>query len=115
RHDEERRQERSLRAEQLRQVLGRRGDAHPGLEPAADQALRAGRLEGLGHLAADLEQAAPLARQRVVEPLARRLREALEVDALARLMAPILTFTAEEAWRHVPGVKAESEGAEDVV
>src|SRR3989442_10794341 len=23
-------------------------------------------------------------------------------------MAPILTFTAEEAWRHVPGVKAES-------
>src|SRR2546430_11809151 len=49
---------------------------------SADQALRAGRLEGLGHLAADLEQAAPLARQRVVEPLARRLREALEVDAL---------------------------------
>jgi isoleucyl-tRNA synthetase len=29
-------------------------------------------------------------------------------SALARLMAPILTFTAEEAWRHVPGVKAES-------
>src|SRR6266446_2312369 len=28
--------------------------------------------------------------------------------ALARLMAPILTFTAEEAWRHTPGVKAES-------
>src|SRR3989449_10344141 len=23
-------------------------------------------------------------------------------------MAPILTFTAEEAWRHTPGVKAES-------
>ncbi len=29
-------------------------------------------------------------------------------SALARLMAPILTFTAEEAWRHAPGVKAES-------
>src|SRR6059036_544494 len=29
-------------------------------------------------------------------------------SALARLMAPILTFTCEEAWRHTPGVKAES-------
>src|SRR5213596_1362751 len=29
-------------------------------------------------------------------------------SAFARLMAPILTFTAEEAWRHAPGVKAES-------
>jgi len=29
-------------------------------------------------------------------------------SALARLMAPILTFTAEEAWRHAPGVKGES-------
>jgi isoleucyl-tRNA synthetase len=29
-------------------------------------------------------------------------------SALARLMAPILTFTAEEAWRHVPGARAES-------
>jgi isoleucyl-tRNA synthetase len=28
--------------------------------------------------------------------------------ALARLMAPILTFTAEEAWRHLPGPRAES-------
>jgi isoleucyl-tRNA synthetase len=28
--------------------------------------------------------------------------------ALARLMAPILTFTAEEAWRHVPGTREES-------
>jgi isoleucyl-tRNA synthetase len=28
--------------------------------------------------------------------------------ALARLMAPILTFTAEEAWRYVPGPRAES-------
>jgi isoleucyl-tRNA synthetase len=28
--------------------------------------------------------------------------------ALARLMAPILTFTAEEAWRHAPGTLAES-------
>jgi isoleucyl-tRNA synthetase len=28
--------------------------------------------------------------------------------ALLRLMAPILTFTAEEAWRHVPGARAES-------
>ncbi|HEU4369408.1 MAG TPA: isoleucine--tRNA ligase [Methylomirabilota bacterium] len=28
--------------------------------------------------------------------------------ALARLMAPILTFTAEEAWRHLAGTHAES-------
>src|SRR5881409_654762 len=28
--------------------------------------------------------------------------------ALAKLTAPILTFTAEEAWRHAPGVKGES-------
>jgi isoleucyl-tRNA synthetase len=28
--------------------------------------------------------------------------------ALARLMAPILTFTAEEAWRHLPGTREES-------
>jgi len=28
--------------------------------------------------------------------------------ALLRLTAPILTFTAEEAWRHLPGSKAES-------
>jgi len=29
-------------------------------------------------------------------------------SALARLMAPILTFTAEEAWRHLSGAHAES-------
>jgi isoleucyl-tRNA synthetase len=29
-------------------------------------------------------------------------------SALARLMAPILTFTAEEAWRYTPGTRAES-------
>jgi len=28
--------------------------------------------------------------------------------ALSRLMAPILTFTAEEAWRHLPGARSES-------
>ncbi|MBI4637784.1 MAG: isoleucine--tRNA ligase [Candidatus Rokubacteria bacterium] len=28
--------------------------------------------------------------------------------ALARLMAPILTFTTEEAWQHLPGAKSES-------
>jgi len=28
--------------------------------------------------------------------------------ALARLLAPILTFTSEEAWRHLPGVHGES-------
>src|SRR2546422_7160502 len=28
--------------------------------------------------------------------------------ALARLMAPILTFTAEEAWRYAPGPRSES-------
>jgi isoleucyl-tRNA synthetase len=30
------------------------------------------------------------------------------LGALVRLMAPILTFTAEEAWRHVPGGRGES-------
>jgi isoleucyl-tRNA synthetase len=30
------------------------------------------------------------------------------LSALLRLMAPILTFTAEEAWRHVPGARGES-------
>jgi isoleucyl-tRNA synthetase len=30
------------------------------------------------------------------------------LSGLLRLMAPILTFTAEEAWRLVPGVRAES-------
>ncbi len=29
-------------------------------------------------------------------------------SALVRLMAPILTFTAEEAWREMPGARAES-------
>ncbi|MBI1736308.1 MAG: isoleucine--tRNA ligase [Candidatus Rokubacteria bacterium] len=29
-------------------------------------------------------------------------------QALARLMAPILTFTSEEAWRHAPGAGTES-------
>ena len=29
-------------------------------------------------------------------------------SALGRLMAPILTFTAEEAWRYMPGVHSES-------
>jgi isoleucyl-tRNA synthetase len=28
--------------------------------------------------------------------------------ALARLMAPLMTFTAEEAWRYLPGPRAES-------
>ena len=28
--------------------------------------------------------------------------------ALARLLAPLMTFTAEEAWRHLPGTHAES-------
>jgi isoleucyl-tRNA synthetase len=28
--------------------------------------------------------------------------------ALARLMAPLMTFTAEEAWRHLPGARSES-------
>ena len=30
------------------------------------------------------------------------------LGALLRLMAPILTFTAEEAWRHAPGTRNES-------
>ena len=29
-------------------------------------------------------------------------------DALVRVMAPILTFTTEEAWRYAPGARAES-------
>jgi isoleucyl-tRNA synthetase len=29
-------------------------------------------------------------------------------NALVRLMAPILTFTTEEAWRYAPGTRAES-------
>jgi isoleucyl-tRNA synthetase len=29
-------------------------------------------------------------------------------STLARLMAPILTFTCEEAWRYLPGARAES-------
>ena len=28
--------------------------------------------------------------------------------ALSRLLAPILTFTTEEAWRHMPGARSES-------
>jgi isoleucyl-tRNA synthetase len=28
--------------------------------------------------------------------------------ALARLMAPLMTFTAEEAWRYLPGTRSES-------
>src|SRR5207244_7844381 len=28
--------------------------------------------------------------------------------ALARLMAPLMTFTAEEAWRYLPGARSES-------
>jgi isoleucyl-tRNA synthetase len=30
------------------------------------------------------------------------------LSALLRLLAPILSFTTEEAWRHLPGTKAES-------
>jgi isoleucyl-tRNA synthetase len=30
------------------------------------------------------------------------------LSALLRLLAPILSFTAEEAWRHLPGAKADS-------
>jgi isoleucyl-tRNA synthetase len=30
------------------------------------------------------------------------------LNALIRLMAPVLTFTAEEAWRYVPGARGES-------
>jgi isoleucyl-tRNA synthetase len=32
----------------------------------------------------------------------------LMVDGLARLVAPILTFTADELWRHLPGTRDES-------
>jgi isoleucyl-tRNA synthetase len=30
------------------------------------------------------------------------------LSALARLLAPILTFTSEEAWKHLPGARSES-------
>ncbi|HEY7365664.1 MAG TPA: isoleucine--tRNA ligase [Methylomirabilota bacterium] len=45
------------------------------------------------------------------EDPARRAAQTVCYDilsALLRLMAPVLTFTAEEAWRLVPGVHAES-------
>ena len=41
----------------------------------------------------------------------RRAAQSVCLDvfsALARLMAPILTFTSEEAWRHLSGARAES-------
>src|SRR5438132_6926634 len=82
RDDEQRRQQRSLGAEQPRHILGRRLDPHARLQPAADQLLRAGRLQRLGHLAAYLEQAVPLRLERVVEPPQRHLGKALAVDRL---------------------------------
>ena len=42
---------------------------------------------------------------------ARRAAQTACADILAallRLMAPVLTFTAEEAWRHAPGTRSES-------
>src|SRR5262249_59400556 len=56
RDDEQRRQQGALGAEEARQVLRRRLDAHTCLERAADQLLSARGLERLGHLATNLEQ-----------------------------------------------------------
>src|SRR5438552_8494124 len=82
RDDEQRRQQRALGAEQPWHILGRRLDPHARLQPSADQLLRAGGLQRLGHLAAYLEQAVPLRLERVVEPLQRHLGKAVEVHRL---------------------------------
>src|SRR5215470_9022540 len=68
RHDERRRQELALGGEQCREILGRIDDPHRGLEPAADELRGPRGLERLGDLAADLQQAIPVALERVVEP-----------------------------------------------
>src|SRR6184192_3139323 len=83
RDDEERGQERALGTEERGQVLGRVHQDDARLEPAPDEPTRARGLERLRDLAAYLEEAAPLAREPVVEPLHRLLGEPLEVDALA--------------------------------
>src|SRR5262250_2644151 len=110
RHDEDRRQELALGREQRRQVLGRVDDPHRRLEPAADQLLGPGGLERLGDLAPHFEQPVPVALERVVEPFARRVREALEVHALAvraGRVTPRLLGGEREDRRHQPHQPAE--------
>src|SRR5438067_8087327 len=38
----------------------------------------------------------------------RRSSDLLMADGLARLMAPILSFTGDEVWRFLPGAREES-------
>src|SRR5947207_6899340 len=83
RDDEERGQERALGTEERGQILGRAHQEDARLEPAPDEPTRARGLERLRDLAAYLEEAAPLPREPVVEPLHRLLGEPLEMDALA--------------------------------
>src|SRR5215467_9326318 len=110
RHDEDRRQECLLGGEERRQVFGRVDDPHRRLEPAADQLLGPGGLQRLGDLPPHLEQPVPVALERVVEPLARRVREAFEVHALASHaghVAPRLLRGEREDRRHEPRQPAE--------
>src|SRR5882762_986819 len=82
RHDEERRQKLALGAQELGQVLRGVRDPHGRLESAPDQLRVARHLERLRDLAAHLEEPVPVTLERLVEPLARRLRKPLEVHAL---------------------------------
>src|SRR5262245_46002048 len=110
RHDEDRRQERALGPEQRRQVLGRGDDPHRRLEPATDQLLGSCGLQRLGDLAPHLEEAVPVALERVVEPFPRRVRKALEMHALASdpwHVAPRLLGGEREDRRHEPRQRAE--------
>ncbi|HAM54010.1 MAG TPA: isoleucine--tRNA ligase, partial [Candidatus Rokubacteria bacterium] len=47
---------------------------------------------------------------KAASPARRSAQTAMKevLEAMARLLAPILTFTAEEAWRYLPGARSES-------
>src|SRR5499433_2275141 len=113
RHDEERGQELALGAQELGQILRGVHDPYRRLEPASDQLAVARRLERLRDLAAHLEEPIPFALERLVEPLARRLRKSLEVHTLgagAGQVPPRLFAREREDRRH----EARQRG-EDVV
>src|SRR5438132_3973655 len=110
RHDEDRRQELALGGEKRRKILGHVRDPHRGLQPAPDQLPGPRGLERLRDLAPYLEQPIPVPPQRVVEPLPRGLREALEVHALAvgaGKVAPRLFAGEREDRRQEPRQRAE--------
>src|SRR2546425_6128191 len=110
RHDEDRRQELAVGGEQRGKILGRVRDAHRGLQPAPDQLPGPRGLERLRAPAPPLEQPIPAPLQRVVEPLPRRLREALEVHALAvgtGKVAPRLFAGEREDRRQEPRQRAQ--------